>query len=263
MFDSGAALTLRAVTEPLRILIFGQSNTRGVQLAAGEVTWTDLVAAALPEVLGRPVEITVRPFFAHAPGSEEYLARELDKRQPDVAFLMVTTFSFATVVIEPGVRGRFGERAGNAYQFVASRFDGWTRARGRAGSAINTSARAVALRFLPAAPVTNYETALEGTQAALKLLARQEHVQTVAMHGFVKLPRRHRGRPSRKEEVVERFLAAVGAQAAELRVPFINLQHEEIPESWYLPDGLHVSAEAHRGIAAAVLAAFRDGRIRV
>lgn len=251
------------MTAPLRVLVFGQSNSGGVQLADRTVAWPNLLASALPEVIRRPVDVVLRPFFAHVPASEQYLERELEKRQPDVVFLMITTFSFATTVIEAGVRERFGDRAGNAYSFLASRFDRWTRERGRIGGAVNRSGRAVAMRLLPAAPVTSYETALAGTLAALKLLAQREDLQVVAMHGFVKLPRRRHGRPSRKEEVVERFLVAVGEQAAELRVPFINLQRTAVPERWYMPDGLHVSAEAHREIAAAALAAFRDGRIRV
>lgn len=251
------------MTEPLRILVFGQSNTGGVQLAEGEAAWPSLVAAALPAMLGRPVDVAVRPFFAHAPGSGAYLERELEKRRPDLVFVMITTFAFANAVIEPGVRKRFGERAGNAYQSLATKFDGATRNRGALLAKVNETARAAATRLLPAEPVASYEVALDGTVAALRLLARREDLQVVAMHGFVKLPKPHRGRRSRKQLIVERFLSAVTDECRSLRVPFINLYQPTLPDGWYLPDGLHVSAEAHRAIAAAALAAFQDGRVRV
>ena len=248
--------------EPIRILIFGQSNTRGVQLGEGDVAWPDLVAAALPELTGKPAQITVRPFFAHAPGSDAYLAREVQQREPDIVFLMLTTFSFANRVIEPGVRRRFGERAGNAYSTLAGKFDAATRGRGRLAGKLNEAGRALALRVFPAESVTTYEVALEGTTKALQLLARQEHVQVVAVHGFVKLPKRRSGKPSQKEAVVDRFLDEMRAVTGRLHITFINLHRKTIPESWYMPDGLHVSGEAHKAIAAAVLEAFRDGRIR-
>jgi lysophospholipase L1-like esterase len=252
----------RVSQEPLRILIFGQSNTHGVQLGEGEAAWPSIVASALPELTGKPVEITVRPFFAHAPGSDAYLEREVRQREPDIVFLMLTTFSFANRVIEPGVRRRFGERAGNAYSALARRFDAATRGRGRLAERLNESGRALALRVFPAEAVTTYEIALEGTTKALQLLARQEHLQVVAVHGFVKLPKRRNGRPSQKEVVVERFLSEVRALTGRLHITFINLQRDTVPESWYMPDGLHVSGEAHKAIAAAVLGAFEDGRMR-
>lgn len=249
-------------SRPTQILIFGQSNTHGVQLGEGEAAWPSIVAGAVPEFTGKAVEITVRPFFAHAPGSDAYLEREVRQRGPDIVFLMLTTFSFVNQVIEPGVRRRFGDRAGRAYGRLAARFDAATRGRGRLAEKLNESGRALALRVFPAEAVTTYETALEGTTRAIQLLARQEHLQVVAVHGFVKLPKRRNGRPSKKEVLVERFLSEMRTLTGRMHVTFINLQRETIPDSWYMPDGLHVSGEAHKAIAAAVLAAFEDGRIR-
>jgi lysophospholipase L1-like esterase len=251
------------VTAPTRILIFGQSNTGGVQLSERTAAWPNLVAGALPELTGRPVEVTVRPFFAHAPGSGAYLARELERREPDIVFLMLTTFPFLNRLIEPGVRRRFGERAGNAFHALADAFDNATRNRGRLAARLNESGRAVAHRIFPAEPVTSYDVATEGTSEALRLLARQERLQVVAFHGVVKLPKRRKSRRSEKETLVWRFLDEMRELAAQLRITFINLQGGSVPDGWFMPDGLHVTAEAHEAIAAAVLAAFRDGRICV
>lgn len=251
------------MTEPTRILIFGQSNTGGAQLADKSEAWPNLVANTLPEITGRPVAITVRPFFAYAPGSDTYVEREIRKHNPDIVFLMLSTFSFVNRVIEPGVRQRFGERAGGWYHTFATRFDGATRNHGKFAEKLNRSARSVAQRVLPAEPVSTYEVTVEGTTRALQLLAREEQVQVVACHGPVKLPRVRPGRHSEKELLIERFLDEMRAITGRLHVVFINTHDGKRPDSWFLPDGLHVSAEAHRAMAAAVLAAFRDGRLRV
>jgi lysophospholipase L1-like esterase len=251
------------VAAPTRILIFGQSNTGGVQLGDPQAAWPNLLAAALPELTGRPVDLTVRPFFAHAPGSDAYLERELKKHDPDIVFLMLTTFPFLTRVIEPAVRRRFGERAGDIFHSLSSGLDDSTRNRGRLAGKVNETGRALALRLLPAETITSYGVALEGTSSALRLLARQEHIQAVAVHGVVKLPARRDGKRSEKEVQMWRFLDDVRELAARLHIAFINLQDGNVPKSWFMPDGLHVTAEAHRAIAAAVLAAFRDGRLCV
>ncbi len=247
-----------------RILILGQSNTRGVQLADAGTSWTNLVAAALPEILGSAVAITVRTFFAHAPGSDEYLQRELRKHDPDIVFLMLTTFSFTTEVLEPGLRRRFGDRAGDAFSRMVNRFDSATRHRGSTGRRLNRAARTLARRVFPASPVGSYEVAREGTVSALEILARHEEFQTMAIHGFVRLPAAGKGAKSTKAVLVERFLEDMRLTTARLHIEYLNMQ--DIPEAqsdrWYFPDGLHVTPEAHQEIAARVFAVFREERLR-
>ncbi|MBK9342459.1 MAG: hypothetical protein IPN07_05300 [Dehalococcoidia bacterium] len=249
------------MTDPTRILIFGQSNTGGVQLADRQAAWPNLVASALPELTGQPVEITVRPFFAHAPGSEDYLERELRRREPDIVFVTLSSFSFLNPVIEPGVRERFGERMGNVYHAFATRLDELTRDRGRLAVTLNRSGRAVARRVFGAAPVTTYEVAVEGTTKALQLLARQEDIQVVAVHGFVKLENRRSGPPSQKEVVLLRFLDEMRTLTGRLRITFINLQEGSVPDTRFLPDGLHVSAAPAPGRAGGAGNRSRTGAV--
>lgn len=252
------------VADETRILILGQSNTRGVQLSEPVAAWPNLLATALPELTGSPVSITVRPFFAHVPGSQEYLERELEKHDPDIVFLMVTTFSFATPVIEPEMRRRFGARIGQAYGRLAGRFDDSTRNRGNVARGMNRAVRTVAKRVLPAAPVSAYDIALDGTVGALRLLARTEAVQVAAFHGFVKFSPGPDGRQSGRERQVRQFLSEVRQAAESLHIVFMNMQDSPAidPATWFMPDGLHVTALAHEAIAATVLDAFRDGRLR-
>ncbi|MGE3075945.1 MAG: SGNH/GDSL hydrolase family protein [Dehalococcoidia bacterium] len=247
----------------LRILILGQSNTRGIQLADAGTSWPNLVAGALPSFLGSPVSITTRTFFAHVPGSDEYLERELIKHEPDLVILMLTTFSFTSDVLEPGLRRRFGNRAGDVFSRAVNRFDRVTRHRGRFFQAMNRTTRQIAKRVFPASPVGSYEVALEGTVRALEILARHEELETLAFHGFVRLSESNNGGKSAKAALVDRFLEEMRATTRRLHIEFLNLQ--DLPEArsnrWYFPDGLHVTPEAHQFIAAAVLKEFERGRL--
>lgn len=47
---------------PVRILIYGHSDTFGVALADRSRAWPNLVQAELPALIGRPVEVTHRHF---------------------------------------------------------------------------------------------------------------------------------------------------------------------------------------------------------
>ncbi|MGE0597899.1 MAG: SGNH/GDSL hydrolase family protein [Dehalococcoidia bacterium] len=247
----------------LRILILGQSNTRGVQLADAGTSWPNLVAGALPAMLGSPVSITTRTFFAHVPGSDGYLERELKKHEPDLVILMLTTFSFTSEVLEPGLRRRFGNRAGDLFSGGVNRFDRATRHRGQFAQAMNRTTRRFAKKVFPASPVGSYEVALEGTVSALEILARHEDLAVLAFHGFVRLPNSSAGRKSPKAVLVDRFLEEMRAATRRLHIEFLNLQ--DIPEvrsdRWYFPDGLHVTPEAHQFIAATLLRAFEQGRL--
>ena len=91
--------------------MFGQSNSAGAVLPGGALPWPQLLAAALPDALGRPAAVTFRTFYAHAAGSAAYLDRELAKYSPDLVILTMTPFAFLQPMVGPGVRKRYGERA--------------------------------------------------------------------------------------------------------------------------------------------------------
>jgi hypothetical protein len=251
------------VDEPLRILILGQSNSGGVQLVDPIVSWPNLLANGLPEVIGRPVALTMRPFFAHAPGSIEYLDREIARHEPDLVFLMLTTFSFTNPVLAPAVRRRFGDRAGRQFSQLVERMDSATRHRGPIARWANRTVRAGAVAAFRARPVTTYEAALDGTLRALERLARQEDTEVVAFHGFTKLPGPRGGREAPATRMANDFFREVQVACQRLHVAYLNMQGrpETLDPSWYFPDGVHVTAAAHQGVAAFALAAFRDGRI--
>jgi len=248
------------MSEALRVLVLGQSNSAGTSLPGGALPWPALLAAALPEALGRPVEVTFRTFYAHASGAESYLDRELARHRPDLVTLTMTPFAFLQPMVGPGVRRRYGERAGRLFARFEARFDAVTRERGTAATRTNRIARRLSRAVLGAAPVSSYEAVLEGTSTALRRIAREEHVRAVAFQGFVRVPEGSRREQRRGAELLTRFYADVRAAARAARCDYINLNelHPDDRDSWYYPDRLHITAEAHVLVAKTIRAWAED-----
>ncbi|MFN8508638.1 MAG: SGNH/GDSL hydrolase family protein [Dehalococcoidia bacterium] len=244
------------MSEALRVLVLGQSNSAGASLPGGAQPWPALLAGALPAALGRPVEVTFRTFYSHASGAQAYLDRELARHEPDLVVLTMTPFAFLQPMVGPGVRRRYGERAGRLYTRFEARFDAVTRDRGATATHANRLARRLSRAVLGAAPVSSYETVLEGTNTALRRIAREEHVRAVAFQGFVRVPEGSRREQRRGAELLTRFYADVRAAARASRCDYINLNelHTDDRDSWYYPDGLHITAEAHVLVARTIQA---------
>lgn len=245
-----------------RILVLGQSNSGGAQLADPAAAWPQLISTALSGHFGSPVALVFRPFYAHAPGAEEYLSRELERIQPDVVILTLTPFAFLVPMVGPGVRRRYGDRAGDAYQWLERRFDRATRGGSRAGSGANRLARRVSHAVLGAAPITTYDVVLRGTTAALRLLARQEQMRVFALQGFVRVPGGNSTAARHSAALLRRYVADTRAQAERQHVAYVDLAQGTLQTSgaFFLPDSTHITAAAHRLVADAVLNAFKDER---
>ncbi|MCC6387274.1 MAG: hypothetical protein IT302_07835 [Dehalococcoidia bacterium] len=244
------------MSETLRVLVLGQSNSAGASLPGGAQPWPALLAGALPAALGRPVEVIFRTFYSHAAGAEAYLDRELARHEPDLVVLTMTPFAFLQPMVGPGVRRRYGERAGRLFARFEARFDALTRDRGATATRANRLVRRLSRAILGAAPVSSYETVLEGTSVALRRLARDERVRVLAFQGFVRVPEGSRREQRRGAELVTRFYADVRAAARAARCDYINLNelHPDDRDGWYYPDRLHVTAEAHVLVAKTIQA---------
>lgn len=259
----GCRARLRIVSTETRILVLGQSNSGGSQLADPAAAWPNVIAGALPDIVGSPVALTFRTFYAHAPGASAYLGRELVRYQPDIAILILTPFAFLAPMVGPGVRRRFGNRAGDAYQWLERRFDRATRRVSGVGTSANRVARRLAYTVLGAAPITSYEVVLDGTAEALRRLANEEQVQAVAIQGFIRLPSGNGRKTRERTSLVRRYLDETRALTERLHVTYLELPEGTLQETdaLFFPDSTHITAAAHRAIADVVLAAFIDGRI--
>lgn len=263
MCGAGSHARLLFVAAETRILVLGQSNSSGTQLADPAAAWPNVISGALPELLGSPVALTFRTFYAHIPGAGAYLDRELVRDRPDVAILILTPFAFLVPMVGPKVRRRYGDRIGDAYQWLEGRFDRATRGGSRLGSAANRVARRTTHAILGAAPVASYDAVLEGTADALRRLAHDEQVQVVAVQGFIRLSSGTGARARERTSLVRRYLDETRSLAERLHVTYLDLPQGTLQETdeFFLPDSTHITAEAHRAIADVILSAFKDGRI--
>jgi hypothetical protein len=251
------------VSTETRILVLGQSNSGGTQLADPAAAWPNVISGALPDLVGSPIALTFRTFYAHAPGAGAYLDRELVRDRPDIAILMLTPFAFLVPMVGPRVRRRYGDRVGDAYQWLERRFDRATRGGSRLGSSANRVARRLTHAVLGAAPVASYDAVLEGTADALRRLAHDEQVQVVAFQGFIRLPSGTGTRARERTSLVRRYLVETRSLAERLHVTYLDLPEGTLQETdaFFLPDSTHITAAAHRAIADVILNAFKDGRI--
>jgi hypothetical protein len=254
---------LRFVSAETHILVLGQSNSRGTQLADSAAAWPNIISGALPDLVGSPIALTFRTFYAHAPGASAYLDRQLVRDQPDIAILILTPFAFLVPMVGPGVRKRYGDRAGDAYQWLEKRFDRATRGGDRLGPSANRVARRLTHAALGAAPITSYDVVLDGTAEALRRLARDEQVQVVAIQGFIRLPSGSGRKARERTSLVQRYLDETRALADRLHATYLDLPEGTLQETdaFFLPDSTHITEAAHRAIAAVILRAFKDGRI--
>ena len=260
---SGSRARLRFVSNETRILVVGQSNSGGAQLADPAAAWPNVIAGALPDLVGSPITLTFRTFYAHAPGASAHLERELVRHRPDIVILMLTPFAFLVPMVGPGVRRRYGDRAGDAYQSLESRFNRATRGGSPLGSSANRVARRLTHAVLGAAPITSYDVVLEGTAEALRRLAHDEQLQVVAVQGFIRLPSGSGSKARERTLLVRRYLDETRTLAERLHVTYLDLPQGTLQESdaFFLPDSTHITAAAHRAIAEVIMSAFKDGRI--
>ncbi len=261
--DGGYRARLRFVSNETRILVLGQSNSGGAQLGDPTAAWPNIIAGALADLVGSPIALTFRTFYAHAPGASTYLGRELIRGRPDIAVLMLTPFAFLVPMVGPGVRRRYGDRAGDAYQWLERRFDRATRGGSPLGSSANRMARRLTHAVLGAAPTTSYDVVLEGTAEALRRLAHDEQVQVVAVQGFIRLPSGTASKARERSSLVRRYLDDTRTLAERLNVTYLDLPQGTLQETdaFFLPDSTHITAAAHRAVAEVILKAFKDGRI--
>ncbi|MEO6397000.1 MAG: hypothetical protein ABIP13_00890 [Tepidiformaceae bacterium] len=246
-----------------RILVLGQSNSGGAQLGDPSEAWPNILANSLPSLLGSPVDLTFRTFYAHASGANAYLARELARERPDVAILVLAPFAFHVAMVGHGVRRRYGERVGNAYQLIERRFARASRAGGTLGSAVDRLARRLAHAILGAAPVASYDAVIEGTAQAMRTLAREEQIHVVALQGFIRVPSGNGAVVRRRRALLRRFIVETRALTEQLHVTYLELPQGTLQSSdeFFLSDSTHLAPNAHRAIAATILGAFTDGRI--
>ena len=239
---------------PVRILIYGHSDTFGVALADRSLAWPNLVQAELPELLGRPVEVTQRPFLPIRSGAGVRAETILQDHPADVAVFATNAYGFAVTTVANRVKGRFGEKNAKRYQKLERRINTWTAAV-PFGGRINNTGRRWARKLVGTAPDSSYEDVTRAHDEVLRVLARQESLEVVVMGGNKLATWIQREKPSLIVQV-EAMRRTVEEFCREQHFAWFNTEEALLPgnrERSFLPDGAHRNPEAHRHFADLVL----------
>ncbi len=248
---------------PLSILVFGQSNATGEHLANPAVAWPKLAANELSARLGRPATLEIRPIYVHSGAVERYLDRELEKYRPDIVLFGASSFAFAQKMVGLSIRRRWGDRPADWYQAIERRVDARTR-HSKSGSRFNRFARKTLTRVLGAEAVASYATVIEGSETALRRLAREEAL-SVAVFQINSIVAGYEDPAIRRE--LARFDADIRVIAERYRFPVVDVRQPlmKAPDQagMMFPDRLHYTERAHRIMADEVMRAFEDGTIEI
>ncbi|MEO8538333.1 MAG: hypothetical protein ABI577_01240 [bacterium] len=239
---------------PVRILIYGHSDTFGVALADGTQAWPNLVMQELPHLVGRPVEVTQRPFLPVRAGAGERAERILGEHPADIVVFASNPYGFAVATVANRLRGRLGETNTRRYTRLERKLNKWTRAIPM-GDRINNTGRRMARKVLGTAPESSYQDVMQAHSEVLRVLARHESLEVVMMGGNKLSTWIQKEKPALMLQV-ESMREMVEEFCREHHFTWFNTETALLPgvrERSFLPDGVHRNAEAHRHFANLIL----------
>lgn len=239
---------------PVRILIYGHSDTFGVALADRSLAWPNIVQAELPALIDRPVEIIQRAFLPIRAGAGERAEAILSENPADVAVFATNAYGFAVTTVANRVRSRFGEANARRYTKLERRINKWTRSIPM-GDRINNTGRRWTRKVMGTAPDSSYDDVVRAHDEVLRVLARQESLEVVVMGGNKLSTWIQKEQPSLIVQV-EAMREMVEEFCREHHFAWFNTEVALLPgnrERSFLPDGAHRNPEAHRHFADLVL----------
>lgn len=248
----------------MKLLVFANSDSGGNVIAGHP--WPKQIVAAVEREASVAVVLIERGFSAVGGSAVGYAEAVVQKEQPDVVILPLTTYSFAVQFVAPRIRQLLGERAWSRYRAIESKFDRGTR-HNRLLQPMNRVGRKAARRLIGTAPLAAPTAVTQVYAETIRRLARMEDLHLIAMT----YPRF-----GRDIEAANRGIAArVGAFELEIR-RVVNehrftwadgqeaLDAAGVGDDAVAPDGFHLSDTAHRVyaemLAPLVLAGFRGDR---
>ncbi len=244
----------------MKILVLGHSGSEGGQLADPTAAWRYSLPKDLETKTGVAFELVHEKVFAHVAGSADRSEKLVQKHEPDIVILPLTTHSFTVQFVTTKVKRKLGARASRWWDKSVAVLDRETRHRGPAFRKANEMTRTAAYRVIGSAPTTTYAEGLESYFEILRRLARQEHLEVLLLGAAP-----HAG-PARREnrneaKIIERFHRDIRVACERHHYAFVD----KIPafkeggyDAKFYPDGIHNNELGHRAMSDAMLAAFDD-----
>ena len=239
---------------PLKILVFGHSDSDGSHLTNIDEAWPWLLARRLEDNRVTTSVVHKRLFASRT--AVAFVERQLEAESPDVVIVATSTFPCLVRMVSKRVRQRFGsqagELAGRVERFVARHPGppGSARARGA------LRARVLGRRLLGTSGEYTFDDLVKSYQACFAAVARREHIQAIVIGGAAYAEAIWRLNPG--SDVLETECSAA-LQRSALAHHFDWVSHEELlggrrgKQSYYKADGCHTLAAAHTRLADAVI----------
>lgn len=248
---------------PLRVLIFGHSDTIGVGLSDRGKAWPRLLGQQLKTADLRDAEIIHRRFNILRPGPLEYLDAEVGEHNPDVFVFPLTSTTFSLPLVRIAVRRRFGARAERVYLRLEGRVSDSVAPQSWFQRRANAAAKRLARTVLGQATHMPLATAIEMYGDVLRRLAAHEGLRVIVKSASLRPESFQKREPWAKSQI-ESFNNALREVAGKHRMEWLD--YEELlarsgdRAACYAPDEVHKSEFGHAHIAREMAAVIAHGR---
>jgi hypothetical protein len=240
----------------LRISVLGNSDTSGMQLHPGEKPWPALIQERLSETLTEPVVVDSWRWVPPRPDAVERALALVDGAEPDVVILTLASFWCAFGTVRAHVDQRFGKRAGRLYGRAERAFSSRIERPRSPGAHASGFGRRLGRRLIGTATYMTLDQFVAVYSELIRALSQREQLQVLVL-GDHHFNGRVRARIPAIEPAIARIEGAIRPLVLERELQWGDLEEaiaaggrREEMISW---DGVHMTAEAHQRVAAALL----------
>ena len=238
----------------MKLLVLGHSDSDGSRLANVADGWTWLVQRMVEERSGVSLETIHKQLFA-GPTAVGFMERQLDREQPDIVIIGLSSYGVVVQLASNRVRERYGDRAANFVNRQEVRVANLSQKLGPRGRRLLLVPRKVARRLIGTGPAFSFEELVKCYEDCFHALARREQIHVIVFGGLGYSKELQRLNP-RLNELQDEMHRRLHALALELHFDWVT--HEEIlggreAKLRYLQaDGVHSNEEGQRLAAEAV-----------
>ena len=238
----------------MKLLVLGHSDSDGSRLADPANGWTWLVQRNVEQQSGIQLETVHKQLFA-GPTAVDFVKRQLDREQPDIVILGLSSYGVVVQLASNRVREKYGDRAAELVRRQEVRVANLSRKLGPRGRRLLLVPRKAARRLIGTGPAFSFEDLVKCYEDCFHALARREQTHVIIFGGLGYSRELQRLNP-RLNELQDEMHRRLQALARELHFDWVR--HEEIlggreAKLHYMqPDGVHSNEEGQRLAAEAV-----------
>ncbi len=238
----------------MRISVLGNSDTTGMLLLPPAKPWPSLLQERLSQSLGESVVVDNWLFAPSRTDAVGYALGLAERARPDVVAITLASFWCAFPTVHGRVQRRFGRRAARLYSRFERGFERYVE-RGRRPGRVTNLGRRLARRLIGTATIVSFEHFVEVYSAIIRELSQQEQLQVLVLGDHHYHAAARRAIPGLEPAIVS-IQEAIQPVVAERHLHWGDLE-EAITmggrrEDMIRWDGIHMTADAHQRVAAAL-----------